>query len=185
MSLNEMPDLNLLYTLTLKEIQNNEIQELDTDFYHTLSLFLGKLKIQEFDGIERKTKNKFESLFSSLTVLLLNSRLEKTLNHKNFERKNLLDEEKFIIDSNQEMIERKDLIIQSIMNGKTKVVESISNNYKTKPMVVRFLKESDQILCVDSEKYGPFKAEDIATLPNENAQELISNNIATKIHLEE
>ena len=63
--------------------------------------------------------------------------------------------------------------------------ESISNDYKTKPTVIRFLKNSDEILCVDSEKYGPFKEEDIATLPNENAQELISNKIATKIRLEE
>ncbi len=47
------------------------------------------------------------------------------------------------------------------------------------------LKNADEILCVDSEKYGPFKEEDIATLPNENAQELISNKIATKIRLEE
>ena len=185
MSSNELPNLNLLYTITLKEIQNTDLQKLKPDFYQLLSQFLGKLKTEEYDGIEKKTQNKLASLFSLLTTLLVNSRLAKIPNNNNFNRENLLDEEKFIIDSNQEMIERKDLIIQSIMNGKTKVVESISNNYKTKPMVVRFLKESDQILCVDSEKYGPFKAEDIATLPNENAQELISNNIATKIHLEE
>ena len=56
---------------------------------------------------------------------------------------------------------------------------------KTKPIVIRFLKNVDEILCVDSEKYGPFKAEDIATLPNENAQQLISNKTATKIRIEE
>ena len=97
----------------------------------------------------------------------------------------MLDEEKFIIDSNQETLERKDLIIQSIINGKSKLVESISIDFKTKPVVIRFLKETDQILCTDSEKYGPFKVEDIATLPNEDAQKLISNNIATKIRIEE
>ena len=83
------------------------------------------------------------------------------------------------------MNERKDLIIHSIINGKSKLVESISNDYKTKPTIIRFLKNADEILCVDSEKYGPFKEEDIATLPNDNAQELISNKIATKIRLEE
>ena len=77
------------------------------------------------------------------------------------------------------------MIIHSIINGKSKLVESISNDYKTKPVVIRFLKNTDQILCIDSEKYGPFKAEDIATLPNEDAQQLISNNIATKIRIEE
>ena len=184
MSSNEFPDLNLLYTLSLTEVQNTEIQQLKPNFYGTLSQFLGKLKIEEYDGIEKKTKNTLVNLFSSLTSLLINSRLEK-ISSGNFNRNNLLDEEKFIIDSNQEMNERKDLIIHSIINGKSKLVESISNDYKTKPTIIRFLKNADEILCVDSEKYGPFKEEDIATLPNENAQELISNKIATKIRLEE
>ena len=184
MSSNEFPDLNLLYTLALAEVQNTEIQQLKPNFYGTLSQFLGKLKIEEYDGIEKKTKNRLVDLFSSLTSLLINSRLEK-ISSGSFNRNNLLDEEKFIIDSNQEMNERKDLIIHSIINGKSKLVESISNDYKTKPIVIRFFKNTCEILCVDSEQYGPFKEEDIATLPNENAQELISNKIATKIRLEE
>ena len=185
MSSNELPNLNLLYTLTLKEVQNSDIQKLKPDFYQSLSQFLGKLKTEEYDGVERKTKNKLASLFSSLTTLLVNSRLGKVSNTNNFNREDLLDEEKFIIDSNQETLERKDLIIQSIINGKSKLVESISIDFKTKPVVIRFLKETDQILCADSEKYGPFKVEDIATLPNEDAQKLISSNIATKIRIEE
>ena len=83
------------------------------------------------------------------------------------------------------MTERKDLIIQSISNGKSKLLESITTDYKTKPTIIRFLKETEQILCVDSEKYGPFKPEDVATLPNEDAQQLISKNAATKIRIEE
>ena len=185
MSSYESPDLNLLYALTLKEIQSIEIQEIDRDFYGKLSEFLGKLKIEEYDGIEEKTKNKLVNLFSSLTTILINSRLEKISNGNNFNRDYLLDEEKFIIDSNQEMNERKDLIIHSITNGKAKLVESISNDHKTKPTVIRFLKETDEILCADSEKYGPFKIEDIATLPNEDAQQLISNKTATKIRIQE
>ena len=184
MSSKESPDLNLLYALTLEEIQNAEIQELKSGFYGMLSEYLGKLKIEEYDGIEKKTKNTLVDLFSSLTNLLISSRLEKISNGK-FNLSNLLDEEKFIIDSNQEMNERKGLIINSILNGKSKLVESLSSDFKTKPIAIRFLKNTDEILCADSEKYGPFKAEDIATLPNENAQELISNNIAIKIRIDE
>ena len=56
MSSQESPDLNLLYTLTLEEIQNVEIQELKSGFYGMLSEYLGKLKIEEYDGIEKKLK---------------------------------------------------------------------------------------------------------------------------------
>ena len=185
MSSNELPDLNLVYTLTLKEIQNSDIQHLNPEFYKTLSLFLGKLKTEEYDGIETKIKNKLVNLTSTLTTILINVRLGKISDDKNFNRKNFLDDEKYIADSKQEMTERKDLIIQSIVNGKSKLLESITTEFKTKPTIIRFLKETEQILCVDSEKYGPFKPEDIATLPNEDAQQLISKNIATKIRIEE
>ena len=37
----------------------------------------------------------------------------------------------------------------------------------------------------DLEKYGPFNAEDIATIPYENAQALIVKNIATKVRWED
>jgi DNA replication factor GINS len=46
------------------------------------------------------------------------------------------------------------------------------------------LKDVEQITGADSETYGPFKLEDIATIPNENAQELIIKNLAVKIHID-
>ena len=49
----------------------------------------------------------------------------------------------------------------------------------------QFVKEFDEIVGVDLEKYGPFKPEDIATITNENAQALISNGIALKVRIEE
>ena len=111
-------------------------------------------------------------------------RLEKAITNKKLDKKNLLDEEKFIIDSSNEMIERNEMILSGILGGKTKVLESISQNYKTKPISVRFLKDVEQITGADSETYGPFKLEDIATIPNENAQELIIKNLAVKIHID-
>ena len=95
-----------------------------------------------------------------------------------------MNEEKFIVDYDQKMSERKDMIIQNITNGKSKLLESISNDYKIKPVTIRFLKDTDKIIGADSEKYGPFKAEDVAILPNENAQELILRKVATKTCIE-
>ena len=76
-----------------------------------------------------KMKNKLTDLFSTLTSLIINTRLEKIPNQENLERKNLTDEEKFILDSNQEMSERKDLIVQSITSGKSKLLKSISEEF--------------------------------------------------------
>ena len=56
MSSNELPDLNLLYTLTLKEIQNVEIQELKSGFYGMLSEYLGKSDPKTNDDLKKILK---------------------------------------------------------------------------------------------------------------------------------
>ena len=113
----------------------------------------------------------------------MKTRLEKAISG-NVQKTGLIDEEKFVIDSNDEMQERNEMILSSTLNGKTKVLESISKNNKIKPVSIRFLKDVEEFVGADSEKYGSFKPEDIATIPNENAQELITKKLAVKIHLE-
>ncbi|MDX1596919.1 MAG: hypothetical protein R3327_08290, partial [Nitrosopumilaceae archaeon] len=68
-----------------------------------------------------------------------------------------------------------------MINGRSQLLESISYNHKTKTVVVRFLKDMDELVGVDLQKYGPFQPEDIATIPYENAQALISKKIVTKV----
>jgi DNA replication factor GINS len=169
----------------MQEFLTDDPQELSTDFFRNLSTFIGKLKNEEYDGIEKKTKNEIISIATNLTELLMNKRLAKIANMSMISYSTLTDEEKFIIDSNDEMNERKKIIISGIINGKSKFLETTSTKHKTKPVTVRFVKEFDEIVGVDLEKYGPFKPEDIATIPNENAQALISNGIALKIRIEE
>jgi len=179
----EYLDLKNLHVTVLQEFQTEEIQELNTDFFRNLSRFIGNLKNEEYDGIEKKTKNEIIIIATNLTELLINRRLEKLSPTSSYSV--LTDEEKFVIDSNDEMNERKDMIISGIINGKSKFLEITSTKHKTKPVTVRFVKEFDEIVGVDLEKYGPFKPEDIATIPNENAQALISNGVALKVRLEE
>ena len=176
-------DLKNLHVTVLREFQTEDVQELNTDFFRNLSRYIGNLKNEEYDGIEKITKNQIISMVTNLTELLINRRLKKISPKLTYTA--LTDEEKFIVDSNNEMNERKDLIISGIINGKTKFLEITSTKHKTKPVTVRFIKEFDEIVGVDLEKYGPFKPEDIATIPNENAQALISNGVALKVRTEE
>jgi len=180
----ESLDLKNLHVIVMQEFQTEEPQELGTDFYQNLSNFIGKLKNEEYDGIEKKTKNQIITTTTNLTELLINKRLEKISTIPMISHTTLNDEEKFIVDSNDEMNERKNMILSGIINGKSKFLEITCTKHKIKPVTVRFVKEFDEIVGVDLEKYGPFKPEDIATIPNENAQALISNGIALKIIIE-
>jgi len=54
---------------------------------------------------------------------------------------------------------------------------------KHKRAVLRFLADVPAIIGSDMKPYGPFKAEDVASLPVENANILIKQGLAEKIEL--
>lgn len=185
MSKSKEIDIDSLYGMVLRETESDTVLEIEPDMYRTISDFLGNLRKQEFDGIENKIKDSLIKMASELTSLLLQIRLEKITNSDTINFENLLDEEKYILDGEEERRERSEMIISATVNGKSKLLESISQRHKTKTVVVRFLQDMDEMVGADFEKYGPFKVEDIATIPYENAQALVSKKIATKIRWED
>jgi DNA replication factor GINS len=178
-------DIHSLHNTVLRETENDSILEINPNFYRNLANFIGNLKKQEFDGIENEIKNTMIEMVTELTSLLIQIRLDKISKTSDLEISYLLDEEKFILDSQEDQRERIEMILSATINGKSKFLESLAQNHKTKKIVIRFLNEVDEIVGADLEKYGPFKTEDIATIPYENAQALISKNVATKVHWED
>lgn len=185
MSESNQIDIDSLHQTVLRETENDSILEINPNFYRNLSDFIGNLRKQEFDGVENKIKNTMIEMVTELTSLLIQIRLDKISKTSDFEISYLLDEEKFILDSQEDQKERIEMIVSATINGKSKFLESLAQNHKTKKIVIRFLNEVDEIIGADLEKYGPFKTEDIATIPYENAQALIAKNIATKVHWED
>lgn len=184
MSETKKVDVISLYSVLLREIENDHVQELDASFYTSLSEYLGKLKNEGYDGVENKIKNRLVEMMTQIASLLLKTRISK-VSHGGLETTNLLDEERFILESLQEQQERKEMILSATLNGRIKFLETIAKKHKTRPITVRFLKDFDQFVGADFTKYGPFKAEDVATIPNENAQALIAKNISVKLTLQD
>jgi|ETNmetMinimDraft_3_1059899.scaffolds.fasta_scaffold01471_5 DNA replication factor GINS len=172
-----------LYQVTLREVTNNDLQEIDPDFYTYISNFIGKLRGENYDGAESKINNNLIGLITELATLVLRIRIEK-IKDSTVNIKKLLDIEEFILTSEDETKEREEMILSGILNGKSKLLESIAQKTKTQLVSVRILKEVEQMIGSDSENYGPFKPEDIATIPLENAQRLITENLAVKIRIE-
>jgi len=116
-------DANLLYTVLKNEFEDNSIQKIDSNFYQKTAEFIGNLKNQEYDGVEAKIKNALIEMVTEMTSLFLKIRLEKAiLDGSN--KPHLLAEEKYILDSQKEMEERKETILSRILNGKSKLLES-------------------------------------------------------------
>ena len=115
--------IKYLQLLVLQESENNTIQKLDSNIYNSISKFIGDLKNEEADGIDAKIKNTLLDMITELASFLLKLRLEKaSLN--NLGSSVLLDVEKYILDSQKEMQERKDMILSGIMNGKSELLGS-------------------------------------------------------------
>jgi len=178
-------DLLSLYSTLVREIENDLVQEIDPEFYRAISENLGKLKSEGYDGIENKIKTRFVEIVTQITNLLLKTRIEKAAGDTRLDLTNLLDEEKYILESRQELEERKETVLSATLNGRTKLLQTMAKKHKTKPVTVRFLRDFDQFVGADFAKYGPYKAEDVATLPNENAQALIAKDISVKLSVEE
>tara|TARA_B100001179_G_scaffold86274_1_gene61122 strand:- start:50 stop:430 length:381 start_codon:yes stop_codon:yes gene_type:complete len=116
-------DINSLYNILKNEFENNTVQEVDSNLYKEISEFIGNLKNQEYDGVEAKIKNALVEMITEMTSLFLKIRLEKAvLDDSN--KSSLLAEEKYILDSQKEMEERRETILSKILSGKSKLLES-------------------------------------------------------------
>ena len=122
-------NITFLHAFILRESENEAIQDLDPNFYESLSKFIGNLKNEEYDGVEDKIKNSLLSMVTNIASLLLKLRLEKAISTGS-NQSTLLDEEKYILDTQKEMEERKGIMLSGILSGKTKLLESITKNQK-------------------------------------------------------
>ena len=110
-------NMNYLHRVVLQESENDVIQEIDSNLYNSISEFLQDLKNEKYDGIEGKINQTMIDMITDTTSTILKLRLEKaTLGNSN--QAVLLDEEKYILDSRAEMVERRETILSGILNGK-------------------------------------------------------------------
>ena len=109
--------INYLHRLILQESENATIQEVDSNLYKLVSELIKNLKSEEYDGVKAKINQTMINMITDTTSALLKLRLEKaTLENSN--QSVLLDEEKYILDSKKEMLERREAILSGILTGK-------------------------------------------------------------------
>ena len=110
-------NINYLHILVLQESESDTIQEIDSNLYNSVSKFIKNLKSEEYDGVEAKINQAMISMITDTTSALLKLRLEKAI-LENSNQSVLLNEEKYILDSKKEMLERRETILSGILNGK-------------------------------------------------------------------
>ena len=110
-------NVNYLHTLVLQESESDTMQEIDSNLYNSISELIKNLKSEEYDGVKAKINQAMISMITDTTSALLKLRLEKAI-LENSNQSVLLNEEKYILDSKKEMLERRETILSGILNGK-------------------------------------------------------------------
>jgi DNA replication factor GINS len=177
--------LKEIYELLKKEVENSALQQIESDTYQKVAASLGSLKGQGFEGIEARVRDRMIELLSASTRLLFEMRLRKMYHEglkDSLDYSRLTDEEKYVLDGQQEAANRLGEVIAASTRGRTKVLEAISTRMREKRIVIRFVKAQEQFVGVDMTKYGPFQQEDVATLPLENGRSFIESGAAMQIH---
>lgn len=189
-----MIGLEFILELLKKETQIPKIQAISPDIYRKIAQIIRDLSIQKYEDLELDIHHELIKLLTLSTKSLFELRIRKLLEDSNGQHlsypsllssddySKLTDEEKFIFEEERKVSQRKELIIQSLIDGNVNNLDTISRIIRSKMIIIRFLESTDQFMGVDMAKYGPFIKEDIAILPFENARSLIERKIAIEIN---
>ena len=185
-------DLDFIMELLKKETQIPKIQGMSPDIYKKIAQLIKELSIQKYENLELDVHHELIRLLVLSTKSLIELRTQKLLENSNAnlpypslstdDYSKLTDEEKYIFEEERKVSQRKDLIIQSLIDGNVNNLDSISRIIRSKMIIIRFLESTDQFMGVDMAKYGPFIKEDVAILPFENARSLIERKVAVEIN---
>lgn len=165
----------MLTELWKKEFENQGLIKLPEDLAKKLREYIGGMKhylrVSDRETLSAEIREAAVRTASSLVKELFELRLRKIIRCllNNVQPENLFQFE-------AELYPRFIKLIQEYRERVEEIAEAIAyqdwEQMKTRHEVVSFLKDIDQIVGPNLEVYGPFKAGDIATLPQETARNL-------------
>jgi DNA replication factor GINS len=175
-----------LYEAWKNEKDSLEVQPLPKDFYSRLAQYVKKLKEEErmLDNktvkarlLLRESKN-VKKLSEELIRLRYEKALRKVMAEETVPSEGLTLEEEKLLKEAGSSAEGFQSFLNGVLSGRSFSIES---REKAKNHVLRFLKEVPAIIGVDMKPYGPFKPEDVASVPVENAKVLVKQGLAVEV----
>lgn len=179
-----------VYDAWKKEQENVELQPLAKDFYARLAGYVKKIR-EETKMLDEKTAKarliKHELLNArKLIKALVRLRFEKIFRAatagETVSTEALTEDEEKLCSRVTPLAESYQEFLKGVLIGRLQRDEEESTE-KPKRALVRFLKDMPAIIGADMKTYGPFKAEDVGTVPVENAAVLVKQGIAAKVEL--
>lgn len=178
-----------LYKAWKLETEKTELEKLPDGFYVNIAEYIKKLR-EEGRMLDKKTLRtnllKKEMHNARLMIRgLVHARCKKIVagiaRGEEIPQENLTTEEKTIYSRISPLSEAVNSFAEDIARGQAPTFKAEIGN---KRAVLRFLKEVPAIIGADMKPYGPFKPEDVASLPVENTKMLIKQGLAEKVQID-
>jgi DNA replication factor GINS len=172
-----------LYKAWKSEITSEETQPLPEDFYQRAEAYLVATEQEDASMDEHTIKGRLllkeKEIINQLLRELKEVRLRKLLalaqNGREINDANLTEEERKLARAFAQSIEAFD-------QEKPRTKPAVSGE-TVELSVLRFLQDIPEIVGTDLRIYGPYKKEDVGSLPNQNAVALVKQGVAKEIEV--
>jgi DNA replication factor GINS len=158
-----------LYRAWKEEIGGTVLQPLPSDFYQRTTVYLKNLDNELSSPDMNSIRSRLLVREKEITKRLLDELKQARL------RKIMLGAQNRIPIQPTELIEEEIAVITNIRQSLTALSQDPApqeNSSTSALTIVRFIQDIPEIVGVDLKIYGPFKKEDVASLPLPNAQAL-------------
>lgn len=177
-----------LYEVWKQELEGVELGRLPSDFYSRIADYLRRLR-EESRMLDKRTvkasllKKEMQNVKRMVRELIRTRYMKlvrKAAKGEKVSSDVLTPKEKKIYMGISPFAEAYQSFAKSILRGH---LPKVDVKHKHKRAVLRFLKGVPAIIGADMKTYGPFRVEDIASLPVENAKVLIKQGLAEKLEV--
>jgi DNA replication factor GINS len=178
-----------VYDTWKRERENIELQLLSKDFYTRLANYVKRIREESrmLDASTAKAKlikhelRNAHRLIEELVKLRYEKMFQAAASGKTIANEVLTAEEEKSYAKILPFAESYQDFLKNILLGRLPRSEGEKETHKH--VLVRFLKDVPAIIGADMKTYGPFRTEDVGTVPIENAKALVKQGIAAKIEL--
>jgi len=173
------------------EVESEGLQRLPENFYADLRSTLREFRRRIADGAEGKVAEKVLLLQLDRTAQALTRLIETRLRKMiiaGLSRMQLPDglvaeDEKRLLAAVADLVSARDELVTSLVAAPPPPRE-LPGAARRPMLLVRFVKDVPLIVGADMRYYGPFKPEDVALLPAQNAEALVRQGAALQVQVE-
>lgn len=177
-------DLNELFSRLREELRRPGITKLPSGLYTKVAEYLQKEKaLIPGKDIPSQLRAKEMEACRTMVERLLEVRVLKAMKLSEFDDAllNLSPEERYIVEPFFDSRKRMEKVSQLISQGRIAYLQRLAKKRASRKVLVRFLKDFPAVTGTDLIGYGPFKKEDMALIPYDNARAFVKSGIVVPV----